>query len=708
MIGRSPHIRATVAVVALLISVCSSRAQIVRGMVHARSAGQPDSVQISDGTYFVRRGINAVDEYTYEASSLEGAVSISATDSSFGLTSWPNDTSPVFDVYANGVSLVIWDIVGRPSSCSRQGVTFRIGPRRVYGELPLGMRGSGSFWYYSLDVSPIGPVRGEAGHAYYWALDGTGHLFFDSLSVPVDGSYGPDVVLATPGVLKGSVNLSNNVKSIPRYFAIDSTTRAHTSGYTNLEAFVSNTDIPPWSFGGHASVTMRVNGHTLLGDDTLADGLSSTTVTLSPAVYLTSGVYACTTVVTPGSDTCFSTLTVTGTPQTLGWTLCDSMPAAPTNAKCRAGTDLCIDDNGTIHAIKGGSRSLEYYAYSLDRGWLTGTNLPPGAKGRPKKGASLVYAAGKVYYKESYGPGFWCKDTQPTAVWNELAGFTRDGRVAKGGTSLAYDPATGTILMTAGGLKSEDKRPVFAYYSIDGNVWSMDSLPLAATAESKFSDGAAVTWAAGYAYVTTGKGVDLCRGGYGTWQRAASVPATRGKFKGDIVFLDGCIYASEGNNSQAFSRYDTSSGAWQTLEPWPLGGSSRTKKAKYPALATYEGVIMAMAGNNTRDLWMYVPPVTGDGREAVKRTTTQAGLVDTRPTFTFTLGPVVSGYATANWSGGSPTASVLSLYDVTGRCTRTVTLSGASGSTQLHGLAAGVYVARVSGGVDLARKLVIK
>jgi hypothetical protein len=162
------------------------------------------------------------------------------------------------------------------------------------------------------------------------------------------------------------------------------------------------------------------------------------------------------------------TLFVTGNPIIPGWSQLTDVPEG-SGKRCKAGTDACSDAYNRVWISKDGTLENYYWTPNLTGSgiWTTATLLPSGQKGKTKKGASLIYANGKIFYKEGYGPGFWCKDTSANASWTPLANYTINGKFVKAGTSLAWDNSD-LIYMTVGS-KNQDNKPVLASYSISGN-----------------------------------------------------------------------------------------------------------------------------------------------------------------------------------------------------------------------------------------------
>lgn len=289
-----------------------------------------------------------------------------------------------------------------------------------------------------------------------------------------------------------------------------------------------------------------------------------------------------------------------------GWNQLTDVPEG-SGKRCKAGTDACTDAYNRIWITKGGTLENYFWTPNLTGSgtWTTATLLPAGQKGKTKKGASLIYANGKIYYKEGYGPGFWSKDTSANASWTPLVNYTIDGKVVKAGTSLAWD--NGDLIYMTVGSKNQEKRAVIAIYSISGNNWTNELLPDGLVPKKKFKEGASIVYTPDGFFAAVGHTSELLKRDLsGNWTKATNIPITK-KFSGDIAYnpIDNYIYTNEGKNVANFNRYPIAGGAWQNLTAWPSGREAKTPKEC--ALTCSDGIIYGVKGKNTRGFWEYVP-----------------------------------------------------------------------------------------------------
>jgi hypothetical protein len=105
--------------------------------------------------------------------------------------------------------------------------------------------------------------------------------------------------------------------------------------------------------------------------------------------------------------------------------------------------------------------------------------------------------------------------------------------------------------------------------------------------------------------------------GFIRWQECAGLPlGSRGKsvkWGGALATIEDStevsIYAFKGNNTLEFYKYDPATGNWTTKESIPAVGSiGKMKRVKYgAALASANGKVYAVKGNNSLEFWEYDP-----------------------------------------------------------------------------------------------------
>jgi len=238
------------------------------------------------------------------------------------------------------------------------------------------------------------------------------------------------------------------------------------------------------------------------------------------------------------------------------------------------GSAGCTDGNGVIYATKGNNKS-GFYKYDANAdAWTQLADVPLGASNKKVKGGtSIVWAhkgeVGSPYLLKGYKNEFYRYDTA-AKTWQTLpvAPVGANQKWDKG-SWLAYDSESNVI------YAFKAKYHEFYRYHVDGDTWyhvALSAMPIPGSGGTKKAkDGSCAAW------------------------------------------LDGCIYALKGGNTQEFWRYIVTTNSWYEIEQIPLVGST-TKKKKVKAggsLASDGGVLFALKGNKCNEFWRYVPASGG-------------------------------------------------------------------------------------------------
>ncbi|MCS7134393.1 MAG: T9SS type A sorting domain-containing protein [Candidatus Pacearchaeota archaeon] len=287
-----------------------------------------------------------------------------------------------------------------------------------------------------------------------------------------------------------------------------------------------------------------------------------------------------------------------------GWQERSNVPPGPKNKKCKEGTDACSDAYYNIHLFKGGT--LEYYVYDPNQNiWIQRTDLPAGKRGKAKKGSSIIYADGKIYFKHGNSEEFYRKDTAIGAPWESLASFTFNNKnvKVKDGTDLVWD-GRDTLFMTCGNI-SYNKKAIVAKYDIKSNSWTYEFFPFV----DKFKGGTSMAFSPidSSIWLVPGKTRSIYRRTReGTWEKVVDIPDVPEKKPKSIAWLDSSIYvAVGGKEGRNFVRYNLATNNWELLQSFP---SIKGKQPKRPVLVSTEEEIYGLGGNNTNNFFVYNPP----------------------------------------------------------------------------------------------------
>ncbi len=424
----------------------------------------------------------------------------------------------------------------------------------------------------------------------------------------------------------------------------------------------------------------------------------------------------------PANDTLSRAFTVADSTLPPGWTEITQVPLLPSGRAVKDGGAIAWDaGTGLLYVLKG-NKTGDFYSFDGTT-WTTLTAIPVGTEAKPPaKGAGICTDGNGVVYavKGNNTQGFW---QYSGGTWTQLADIPLgvSNKKVKGGTDLVYvDAGDSQYVYLLKGYKTE-----FYRYNVTSGVWQ----PLAdapAGQKPKWDKGSwlALDLAGNRIFAHKAKyhelyAYDLATGNWG--EQLAGMPllnSQTGKSKkskdgGSAAFLaDGMLYALKGGNTCDFYGYEPGSNQWAEKETMPQVGSSQKKKrVKGGGDITSDGsFIYALKGNKTVELWRYTPGTVMVA--APVRSGVMAGT--TVPPVGMTLGPnpLTGNTALLRWSLPAAAPATVQVYDITGRTVLVRSLAaGRSGATSLdlRGLAAGVYLVRLTAGdYTAAQKLVIE
>jgi hypothetical protein len=368
---------------------------------------------------------------------------------------------------------------------------------------------------------------------------------------------------------------------------------------------------------------------------------------------------------------------------------------------------------GLIYAAKGNKRPDFYAYFRTGDSWRTMSAWPLGVEAKsPAKGAAACSDGNGVLYatKGNNTRGFWAyyangdswrqkRDVPPGLTNKKVKGGTDMAYVEKGGLKLVY------LLK---GYKNE-----FWRYHVTGDSWhALANAPVGVNLKwdkgswLAYDDGNKMIYAHKAKYHEFWK-YDVAGD---SWKGKALVPmpipgpagSKKAKDGSAGAFLGGKIYAFKGGNTQEFWRYDIAGDSWSVRETIPslAPGSIKKKKVKGGGdLVAVQGALYAIKGNKCNEFWKYStgtlfepPPPTREGVMAG-----QAAIGEWRTAIS--PNPVVSGFATLRYSLPKAGPMRLLVFDVAGRSVLSQSLlAGRKGavSLDLRHLSAGVYLVRTT------------
>lgn len=330
------------------------------------------------------------------------------------------------------------------------------------------------------------------------------------------------------------------------------------------------------------------------------------------------------------------------------WIELPPVPNGPANKGVSKGGVLVSDGGSNLYCVKG-NNTEEFWRYSSTGGWSLEDSVPLVPSGKKVKGGGdAAWAGGCVYFLKGYGNDFY-RYNPATREWEELPA-----------PPVGYKPKwnRGSFIVSDGGryiYACKAKYNELWRYDIVSRAWSQTAL-----APLPF-------------FSRTGKTKKLKDGGCGVW------------------YL-GNIYALKGGNTQEFWCYNAAANSWRELDTIPAFGSTGVvKRVKSGAdIASAGFAFYALKGGKTRELWRYILPDDGDGAPT-GRADVQAWPCAAGPQLCAGPSPC---RGTLRFALSAPFRGAITVTDAAGREVLRRHLAGTTGTLDVRGLAAGVYLLR--------------
>jgi hypothetical protein len=404
----------------------------------------------------------------------------------------------------------------------------------------------------------------------------------------------------------------------------------------------------------------------------------------------------------------------------LGWAAQAELPEPPSGKREGAGGWLAYNAGDLkIYAAKGDG-TPDFYAFDTrTNAWAPLTPIPAGTEeALPQDGCRGVTDGGDRVYmtKGANTLGFW-EYTISTAGWTQLGDVPAGKQNVKGGTDLAYVPVddVGYVYL----LKGQGCE--FYRYNTQTGEWS----PLADAPRGKTGQWLAGSWLVYdgdhslYAHKALSQEMYCFDLTSGTWDPTAITGMPQesrdgGKLQlgpgGCAAWLDGVVYALKGNNTNQLWAYVPVDG-WYELDAVPETGTSGQKKRVHLGgdITATENMLFAFKGSKTNELWRHVPypELGGDGPEA--------GFARLGTGFALSVSPNPMRLGAAiRYAVPAANNVSLKLYDITGALAKTVRSGWVepgsyTANLSAKGLARGVYILKLrSDACNLTRKVVIE
>ncbi|MBM3314767.1 hypothetical protein FJY71_02845, partial [candidate division WOR-3 bacterium] len=324
------------------------------------------------------------------------------------------------------------------------------------------------------------------------------------------------------------------------------------------------------------------------------------------------------------------------------WEPVADMPALPSARGAYLGAWLTYAaDCGLMFAAKGNKRG-DFYSVSASGGdWTALPPMPLGTELKwPYRGSRGCYdGQGHVYVtKGNNTQGFWRYDVQEQS-WTQLDTVPRPpgGKRVKDGADIVYveHSGTGYVYLLKG------KNCDFLRYNTSTGEWQTQwngsAHPAPAGQRAYWKEGSWLAYdGARYIYAHKARYHEMWRydvvdehwepeplpgmpfGGHGK----------KSKDGGSAAWLNGCIYALKGGNTQEFWMYDAAvTNSWIELDtvPSPVTAGRRTRVKGGGDIVAVNGLLYALKGNRTLEFWRYLPGPGGQFADAARNAVVPPG-----------------------------------------------------------------------------------
>ncbi|MGQ9678456.1 MAG: T9SS type A sorting domain-containing protein [bacterium] len=408
-----------------------------------------------------------------------------------------------------------------------------------------------------------------------------------------------------------------------------------------------------------------------------------------------------------------------------GWSETDPIPAPPSGRGVKDGGWLTVDYETGAMFVSKGNKVPDFFVYdrTATPEWR---ELAPWQKGRegkyPGRGSVGCCASdGYVYATKGNNTlGFWRYNIY-FDEWEQLPDvpYGQAHRKIKDGCDMVSVDRDGIPYIYL--LKGRSNE--FYRYNILNGIWEELAL---APGSSKWYRGSWLVYdGENTIYAHKAKyhefySYDL---NSGEWQSTPLLPMPiasekmlsrkRAKEGSCGVWAYGSIFALKGGNTCEFWRYLPNGDSWVELDTMPsVGSSGRKKRVRDGGDITFssDGVIYALKGNKTLEVWRFVPGAEIVNPVPPARTAVMAerNELSTNPRLEV-RNPVGKGELRLRYSLGAAKRGRIELWDLTGRLVVAQTLADQEGEFSFGGSGrkSGVYFVRLlTGGRTLVEKAV--
>lgn len=409
-----------------------------------------------------------------------------------------------------------------------------------------------------------------------------------------------------------------------------------------------------------------------------------------------------------------------------GWLETDPIPAPPSGRGVNDGGWLTVDYETGVMFVSKGNKVPDFYLYdrTATPRWRELAHWQKGREGKnPGRGSvGTIATDGYIYATKGNNTlGFWRYNIY-LDEWEQLPDipYGPSHRKVKDGCDIVFVERDGIPYIY---LLKGNRNEFYRYHILNG-TWEELAL---APGSSKWYRGSWLVYdGENTIYAHKGKyhefyAYDL---NSGEWRRTPLLPMpiasekmlTRKRAKDGScgTWAYGSIFALKGGNTCEFWRYLPDGDSWVELDTMPSVGSTGKKKRVRGGgdiTLSDDGVIYALKGNKTLEVWRFVPGAEIVNPAPPRRSAVMAEGSDlpSSPTLEV-MNPAGGGRLRLRYSLGGARRGRIELWDLAGRLVVAQNLSGPEGVVSFCAFVrrSGVYFVRLqTGGQTLAEKAVL-
>lgn len=409
-----------------------------------------------------------------------------------------------------------------------------------------------------------------------------------------------------------------------------------------------------------------------------------------------------------------------------GWSETDPIPAPPSGRGVNDGGWITVDNETGVMFVSKGNKVPDFYLYERTStpSWRELAHWQKGREGKnPGRGSVGCFATDGYLYatKGNNTLGFWRYNIY-LDEWEQLPDipYGPSHRKVKDGCDMVFVERDGIPCIY---LLKGNRNEFYRYHILNG-TWEELAL---APGRTKWYRGSWIVYDQDntiYAHKAKYHEFYAYELNTGEWRQTPLLPLpiasekmlTRKRAKEGScgTWAYGSIFALKGGNTCEFWRYLPDGDSWVELDTMPsVGSSGKKKRVRAGGDITFssDGVIYALKGNKTLELWRFVPgaEIVNPVPPHLSAVMAEGSELPSSPRLEV-VNPARGGKLCLRYGLGAAKRGRIELYELTGRLVAAQNLVEPNGEVSfgVPGCKSGVYFLRLkTGGQTLVEKVVL-